>query len=146
MQRNLKNNRRKQAGFTLIELLLVLMILVVLGSMAVSMFSGTQDRALRDAAKGQVGILKNQAELYKHHMKTYPGVLDDLVKRPGSSDTSGDWEGPYIDGGEVPQDPWGRPYKFVTPGKHNPETFDVYSLGPDGQDGTEDDIGNWKSS
>jgi general secretion pathway protein G len=32
----------------------------------------------------------------------------------------------------------------VAPGKHNPDTFDVWSVGPDGQDGTDDDIGNWE--
>jgi general secretion pathway protein G len=31
------------------------------------------------------------------------------------------------------------------PGKHNTDSFDVWSVGPDGQDGTEDDIGNWQS-
>ncbi len=51
-------NRRDRTGFTLIELLLVLAILVVLASMVVTMFSGTQERALKDAAKGQVGIFR----------------------------------------------------------------------------------------
>jgi general secretion pathway protein G len=40
-------------------------------------------------------------------------------------------------------DPWGRPYQYRIPGKHNPGSYDVYSLGPDGIEGTADDIGNW---
>ena len=40
-------------------------------------------------------------------------------------------------------DPWGNPYQYRRPGKRNPEEFDIFSMGKDGQEGTEDDIGNW---
>ncbi len=43
-------------------------------------------------------------------------------------------------------DPWGHPYQFRIPGKHNPKTYDVFSMGPDGQPDTDDDIGNWKAA
>ncbi len=50
--------------------------------------------------------------------------------------------GPYIERG-VPKDPWGNDYIYKSPGDHNTEGYDLHSLGPDGQDGTEDDIDNW---
>ncbi len=50
------------------------------------------------------------------------------------------WEGPYIK--ETVIDPWGNPYRYQLPGVHNPDTYDVWSLGPDGVE-SEDDIGNW---
>jgi general secretion pathway protein G len=131
-----------RSGFTLIEVLLVLAILVVLASMVVTMFGGTQEQALKDAAKGQVGIFKSAVNLYKYHMKSYPAGLEGLITRPGD-DASKDWHGPYIDASKVPLDPWDRPYKFAAPGKHNTDSFDVWSVGPDGQDGSEDDVGNW---
>jgi general secretion pathway protein G len=133
-----------RSGFTLIELLLVLAILVVLASMVVTMFSGTQERALKDAAKGQVGIFKSAVNLYKFHTRNYPGDLSGLVAKPSDANIASRWNGPYLDSSKVPQDPWDREYRFAAPGKHNPETFDVWSVGPDGQDGTEDDIGNWE--
>ena len=40
-------------------------------------------------------------------------------------------------------DPWGNPYVYVCPGTHNTDGYDLHSFGPDGQDGTEDDIDNW---
>jgi general secretion pathway protein G len=43
----------------------------------------------------------------------------------------------------VPADPWGRQYQYSNPGKHNTDGYDVWSLGPDGADGTDDDVGNW---
>ena len=135
---------RDRAGFTLIELLLVLAILVVLASMVVTMFSGTQEKALKDAAKGQVGIFKSAINLYKFHTRGYPQALDGLTSKPGDSNVASRWAGPYLDSGKVPLDPWDHDYKFVAPGKHNADTFDVWSVGPDGQDGTDDDIGNWE--
>lgn len=134
-----------RAGFTLIELLLVLAILVVLASMVLTMFSGTQEKALKDAAKGQVGIFKSAINLYKFHTRNYPQGLDGLINKPGDAGVADRWAGPYMDSSKVPLDPWDHEYKFVAPGKHNHDTFDVWSMGPDGQDGTADDIGNWES-
>lgn len=123
------------------EVLLVLVILVVLASMAVTIFSGTQEQAMKDAAKGQVGILKSAVDMYKFRAKSYPTDLNDLVNKPADAKIAENWAGPYLD--RVPLDPWDRPYKIAAPGKHNTGTFDVWSMGPDGNDGTDDDIGNW---
>jgi general secretion pathway protein G len=139
-----RRGRDGRSGFTLIELLLVLAILVVLASMVVTMFSGTQERALKDAAKGQVGIFKSAVNLYKFHTRQYPSDLSGLIAKPGDASVASRWNGPYLDSPKVPQDPWDRDYRFAAPGKHNPDTFDVWSTGPDGQDGTDDDIGNWE--
>ena len=48
------------------------------------------------------------------------------------------WQGPYLDK-DVPLDPWGKPYQYRSPGVHNPKSFDLWSVGPDGKQ-----IGNWK--
>lgn len=143
----INTNRRRRAtrrsAFTLMEVLLVLVILVVLASMAVTIFGGTQQRALKDAAKAQVGIFKGAVNLYKFHTKNFPSSLDDLINKPGDSSAASHWEGPYLEGSKIPLDPWDHVYKFSAPGKHNTEAFDIWSSGPDGQDGNEDDIGNW---
>ena len=41
------------------------------------------------------------------------------------------------------KDPWGQAYRYVSPGLHNKNSFDVFSLGQDGRYGTGDDINNW---
>jgi len=53
------------------------------------------------------------------------------------------WTGPYLERAPGP-DPWGNAYRYKNPGKHNPDSVDIFSIGPDGQQGTEDDIGNWQ--
>src|SRR5436190_24029280 len=95
-----------RAGFTLIELLLVLAILVVLASMVITMYGGTQERAFKDAAKGQVGIFKSGINLYKFHTRSYPQGLDNLINKPGDATLADRWNGPYLDASKVPLDPW----------------------------------------
>lgn len=132
---------RSRAGFTLMELLLVLVILVVLGSMTVAFFGGTRERAFINSAKGDVSTYASAVERYEFDMRAYPAKLEDLVNQP-SGDGAEDWAGPYIR--ELNEDPWRNPYRYAQPGKKNSNSFDVWSVGPDGQDGTDDDIGNWK--
>ena len=80
------NAPRSRAGFTLMEVLLVLVILVVLASMAVTMFGGTQEQALKDAAKGQVGIFKSAINLYKFHTRELSRpAWTDLIDKPGDA-------------------------------------------------------------
>ncbi|MFV2065753.1 MAG: type II secretion system major pseudopilin GspG [Pirellulales bacterium] len=136
-------DRRHAAGFTLMEVLLVLVILVILGSFAVNIFSGTRAKANIDAARTEVSLVEKAARFFELHMSRYPGSLEDLVRAPSDAAGTSKWGGPYLQK-QVPADPWGNPYRYLVPGKHFPDAFDVWSLGPDGVDGTEDDIGNWE--
>jgi general secretion pathway protein G len=60
------------------------------------------------------------------------------VERPADSTA---WRGPYLKKA-VSADPWGNGYVYEYPGRHNVDGYDLYSLGPDGREGT-DDITNW---
>ena len=55
-----------------------------------------------------------------------------------------DWTGPIMQ--KVPRDPWGRKYQYVCPGTQNPNSYDLWSSGPDGKDGGGDDIANWEEA
>jgi len=76
----------------------------------------------------------------------YPSTaegLQALVTAPaGKADR---WRGPYVVGDKTKifTDPWGTPYQYRYPGIHNKNKPDVWSKGPDGRNGTADDIGNW---
>lgn len=134
--------RRDRRGFTLMEVLLVLAILVILGSLAAMSLSGVMGNANRDSAKAQIGLFKSPVERFFINTNQYPTSLEDLVQQPSDAALAGRWQGPYMDP-PLPLDPWKRPYQYVAPGKHNASSYDIWSLGPDGQDGTADDIGNW---
>lgn len=134
----------ERAGFTLMEVLLVLVILVILAGLAVPLITNTQKNALNRAAKSQVGLFASPLNQFHLDMNRYPTAeqgLDALVTAPSDGGTK--WKGPYME--SIPEDPWGQKYQYKAPGDHNTQTFDIWSNGPDGSSGTEDDIGNWNS-
>lgn len=92
---------------------------------------------------GRGGCLATGAELYRSHIGSYPKDLADLVQRPSDPSTATQWQGPYVDGPGAIRDAWDRPLKYVLSGAHNTHSYDLWSVGPDGKDGTDDDIGNW---
>ena len=144
IQTHRERTPHNRSGFTLMEVLLVLVILVVLASLAVNVFSGTQAKADQRAAAAQVGLYKTAIQMYRFDTKQYPSDLQELVTKPGDSTLAARWGGPYMD--KIAKDPWDNDYRFAAPGKHNSDGFDVWSVGPDGQDGSDDDIGNWETS
>lgn len=142
----MSRRRPRRAAFTLIEVLLVLVILVILGSLVGIQIRGAQKKALVNAAKSQVQAFDTPLQSYLLDMGQFPSTasgLEGLRSAPGEAQGQGSkWDGPYLDKG-VPQDPWGRAYQYASPGRHNTDAYDVWSVGPDGADGTDDDIGNW---
>ena len=46
--------------------------------------------------------------------------------------------------GHLPQDPWNHEFQYRSPARNSGMAYDLWSPGPDGVSGTQDDIGNWK--
>ena len=135
-------NGRSRAGFTLIELLLVLVILAVLAAVVVPKFTGRSEQARDAAARADIASIETALETFEVDAGRFPTTdegLTALVRAPSNVRA---WRGPYIKRGP-PNDPWGNPYVYRFPGQNNPGSYDLYSIGPDGQDGGDDDITNW---
>ena len=133
-------HKRRQNGFTLIEVMLVLVILVILASSVSFFVRGMQKQAMTDAAKSQIGSLKQCIEGFQLHVRSYPSTgqgLDSLIIQPSDLRNPDNWKGPYLDRNEVPLDPWDSPYQYRL---IDPDNYEIWSLGPDGADGSEDDI------
>ncbi|GEM_PF-2576301 len=114
----------------------------VTGPERLALFSWKSDKERREASDMDLSMLQEGLMEFKRHMERYPtGVegLDALLENPGGRDGP-KWLGPYA---HHLYDPWGRRFRLKTPGKHNPDFYDVWSAGPDGTDGTEDDITNY---
>ncbi|MEM9353466.1 MAG: type II secretion system major pseudopilin GspG [Planctomycetota bacterium] len=142
MQSKGRKRNTRRGGFTLIEVMLVLIILVIIGSLAVNTFSGAQEAANIRAARAQVGLVRSAIDRYRLDMNKYPSQLQDLWEEPSDKAQAELWlSGPYID--KMKPDPWGNEYQYAAEGKKNADKYDFWSNGPDGKDGTEDDIGNW---
>jgi len=137
------NNSRGSSGFTLIELLLVLVILGILAAIVVPKFSGRTEQARNTAAQSQIATFGTALDAFEVDNGFYPkgkNGLQDLVQQPRDTQN---WKGPYMKG-TIPDDPWGHAYVYECPGKHNPSSYDILSIGPDGRAGTDDDISNWQ--
>jgi general secretion pathway protein G len=89
-------------------------------------------------------MYKSAIQMYRLDTRQYPSDLEELITKPSDAALANRWGGPYMD--KIAKDPWENDYRFAAPGKHNADSFDVWSVGPDGQDGSADDIGNWESS
>ena len=141
----MKKNRkveRKFSGFTLIELLLVMAILaMVTGLVAPNLVGKSKEAKIKKAIADIEGGLAMALELYELDNGKFPQKLDDLTADPG---TAKRWKGPYLKKRFIPKDPWGTDYRYTFPGAHNPDSYDLFSPGPDGKEGTEDDEVNWE--
>jgi len=142
-KRSKRPNRR--GGFTLMEVMLVLLILVIIGSVATVAVIQMQRNANIEAAKAQILAFESPLQIYHMNLGDYPASADGLAALrtvPSGLSNASKWAGPYLNK-DVPLDPWGNEYRYEYPPKNQTDLPDIWSLGPDQIDGTEDDIGNW---
>ena len=138
------NRRRdRRDAFTLIELLLVLVILSVLAAVVVPKFTKRSEQARITAARTDIARLSSCLDMFEIDTGRYPTDQEGLEALLDEPSNVRGWHGPYIGGQSVPKDPWGMEYVYECPGDKNTESYDLYSFGPDTQEGTDDDIDNW---
>jgi general secretion pathway protein G len=133
-----------RAGFTLIELLLVMVILTVLAALIVPKFVHRGEQAKVTAATADIASLDTALGIFDVDTGRYPTTNEGLDALSNQPNNLTGWNGRYV-GKPVGNDPWGHPYVYKCPGDHNTDTYDLYSYGPDGQEGGGDDIDNWSS-
>ncbi|MFT6920498.1 MAG: general secretion pathway protein G [Cognaticolwellia sp.] len=134
---------RNIRGFTLLEVMVVIVILGILASMVVPNLLGSQERANIQKAVSDINALETSLTMYKMDNYQYPTTeqsLEALVTETDIEPAARRFpQGGYVK--RLPNDPWGNEYQLLNPGEHG--AMDVFSMGPDGEPGTDDDIGNW---
>lgn len=136
----MKQIENKQ-GFTLIEIMLVVVIISILVTVVLPRLTGRTEQARISATRLQIETVGMGLDAFELDIGRYPTTsegLKVLLVNPGNTKK---WNGPYLKK-EVPLDPWGNAYVYNSPGKHNND-YDLYSFGPNGVEGGDDDIGNW---
>lgn len=144
--RNLRRRRPangRQSGFTLLELLVVVVIIGLLAGLVAPRYFNQVEKSHTRIAKAQIDSLEKALDQYRLDVGSYPSTeqgLQSLFVKPGNLER---WQGPYLKK-PVPPDPWGRPYRYKSPGDH--AEYDLYSLGSDGQpggSGESADVNSW---
>jgi general secretion pathway protein G len=135
-------------GFTLIELMVVIVILGILALYVAPKIMGRPDEAKQVKAKMDIASLETALKLYRLDNGFYPSTeqgLSALVQVPQSGQIPKRWkEGGYLEKNQVPKDPWGNEYLYLSPGNHG--DFDILCYGADGisgGEGKDKDINNW---
>lgn len=120
---------KNSSGFTLIELILVTVIIGILAGMVVTTYGGRVRETQIRRSKADIVLYSNAIDLYAlDHNDEYPRALEDLV--------TGDRN--YVR--QIENDPWGNPYNYTPATDARKSNYEVWSSGPDGSSGTEDDV------
>ncbi|GMU84183.1 MAG: hypothetical protein AMXMBFR47_40530 [Planctomycetota bacterium] len=138
---NLARWHARRSAMTLIELLAIVAAIVLLALLIVPQFVGSRSVNRLDYTRSAITSTDNDLERFKLDTGRYPSRLSDLITRPADPIIAARWQGPYVR--RLPVDEWGTPLGYACPGGNNPQTFDLWSFGPDRVSGSADDITNW---
>ena len=132
LQQSRRGRRRAQAGFTLVEILVVITIIGLIMALVGPRVLNYLSESKAKAAKIQIESFASALDLYYLDLGRYPTSNEGLAALTQGNNAPG-WNGPYLRGGVVPNDPWGHSYIYRSPGQRAP--YDIVSLGSDGQEG-----------
>lgn len=130
-------NRPSRRGFTLLEIIVVIIVLALLAGLVAPQIFGRLTEARGTTARTQIELLGTALDNYRLDNGAYPTTeqgLEALRAQPTRAPIPTNWRGPYLRKA-VPNDPWGRPYLYRFPGERNAGSFDLGTLGRDGQPG-----------
>ena len=131
--------RTRRNGFTLLEIMLVVGIIILILGVAVTKLGPTTGIANDMRVRADIQAINTQLRLYESMNGFVPTTeqgLKALVVQPDTEPKPSRWYQLFT---EMPKDPWQNDYIYLSPGKKNPDTYDLYSAGPDRKPDTADD-------
>lgn len=142
-----RTRSRLSRGFTLMEILIVI---ALLGGIIAIVVVNLGDIYGTQTAEIEKTKVKTSFDLplqrYRMNVGALPSTDEGLKALLAAPEGKADrWKGPYLKDDKALVDSFGKPYGYRYPGTHNTTGYDLWSFGPDQQDGTADDIGNWEA-
>ncbi len=135
-----ERKKRIRYGFTMVELMAMLIIIGLLATLVVTKVATKIDQARITTTKANLKTLHNAVNQFKMDTTRFPSEdkgLIDLIEQPTDVDT---WEpGGYLETTEIPPDGWGNEFIYELYPESGKQ-FVIRSMGPDGEEGTEDDL------
>ena len=144
------HTQSRRRGFTILELLIVIGILLAIGSLVAVNVLGASEKADLKLARAQLQAFEGALEQVRVEMKRWPTEEEGLAvlwskEALASDEDQARYGGPYLKEPK-PKDAWGNVWVFRVPSTIlEGANFDIVSNGPDGQEGTEDDVSNQDS-
>ena len=120
-----------QAGFTLLEVLVVIAILGLLIGLVAPAVLRQLGGAKVNVARQSVAQLGTVLDMYKLDAGSYPSTSEGLAALVAAPSGATNWNGPYVQGGRLPVDPWGHAYAYRDPSTRTGREYDLCSPGPD---------------
>lgn len=131
-----------QKGFSLIEILIALTLLAIAGTFVVGRFMDSLHEGQVKSTKIQMNSLDARLKEFRRKCGFYPTTdqgLEALVTKPTGARECKDYPtNGFIEGEQVPKDPWDNDFIYESDGK----TYNIYSYGPDGEAGGEGNDGD----
>ncbi|GAA5496879.1 type II secretion system protein G [Rubritalea halochordaticola] len=127
-------------GFTLMEMVMVMAIIAVLAGGVIGLMKNFDKTAEVQQAVNDIRAIESALKQYKTLAGRYPTTdqgLEALASKPTKAPVPRRYAAAMT---SVPLDPWKNDYIYKMPGSKDPKTYELISKGPDGQEGTDDDI------
>jgi general secretion pathway protein G len=128
-----RSRKDGERGFTLVEILVVITIIALIMSLVGPRVLNYLTESKVKAAKIQMQSFSSALDLLYLDTGRYPSSAEGLAVLVKPTSAMAGWNGPYLKGGNVPNDPWGKPYLYRSPTER--AKYEIMSYGADGQEG-----------